>query len=792
MEDLKNILKQLTLEEKLDLISGKDFWHLHALDQFGLKSIMVTDGPHGLRKQLVKGEHIGLSESVEATCYPTASLLASTWDVHLIEDLGKHLGLECRSEEVSVLLGPGANIKRNPLCGRNFEYFSEDPVLSGKIAAAWIKGVQSQGVGASLKHYAMNNQESHRMIVDAIVDERTMRELYLKSFEIAVKEANPWTVMCSYNKVNGTYLSENKVLLTDILKKEWNYQGLTVTDWGACNDRVLGIKAGLDLEMPGSHGVHHKEIKKALKDQTLSHDELDLAVMNVLKLISKANENLKVQIAPYDQELHHQFARKVAGEGIVLLKNDDQLLPIKEHQKVALIGAFAKQPRYQGNGSSLIKPTQISSLYDALYNRMSSNLTYAEGYDSMQDVINQEFEQKALEVSKEADVVIIMAGLTESYESEGFDRKHLSIPKNQESLIKAISSECKHVVVILSNGAPVLMPWKDKVSSIVEGYLGGQASGLALSDILLGDVNPSGKLAETFPNNLEEVLSSKNFPGDHRQVLYKEGLYIGYRAYDSMDIKPLFPFGHGLSYTTFLYSNLVIKKESNLIKISLKITNTGDRKGKEIIQLYVSLNQSKVYRPRKELKAFKKIELNPQEEKEITFEISTHDLAIYQKGFKVESGTYDFYIGASSSDIRLSEKMIIESSDEVVADNILAYHDINKSFNPSNRDYEKLLGYIIPPIQQVKPYHLNSTIGEIKHTTIGKMLYKMVKKEYASVAGEHPTQAMIDMLEASVNEMPLRSLVLFSDGKLSKDRALGMIDLLNHHPIRGIWRLIKG
>jgi beta-glucosidase len=791
MNDLYAILKELTLEQKLSLITGKDFWHLEGLEKYGLKSIMVTDGPHGLRKQLVKGEHIGLSESVEATCYPTASLLASTWDTDLIKELGIHLGKECLSEQVSVLLGPGANIKRSPLCGRNFEYFSEDPLLSGKMAAAWINGVQSQGVGASLKHFLLNNQESHRMVVDAIVDERTMREIYLKPFEIAVKEANPWTVMCSYNKVNGTYLSENKKFLTDILKHEFKYDGLVVSDWGACNNRVLGIKAGLDLEMPASHGAHDEEIKKSIQDGVLKVEEVDLAVMNVLKLIKKGNENLTKDPVKYDVEKHHQFARKVASEGIVLLKNDQNLLPVEDHQKIALIGAFAKHPRYQGNGSSLIKPTKISTFYDAMSERYK-HLSYAEGYSLDQDLEHLDLIDQALEISMNADTILIMVGLTESYESEGFDRKHLNIPKNQESLIHAISSLYKNVVVILSNGAPIIMPWKDQVSAIVESYLGGQASGLALLDVITGDINPSGKLAETFPNHLDEIPSSSNFPGECRQVIYKEGLYVGYRAYDSLKISPLFPFGHGLSYTTFDYVDLNILKEQEDLKISFKLQNTGNRDGKEVIQVYVSPEKSLVYRPLQELKAFKKIELKPNEIKEVEIKIPIKDLSIYQQGLKIEFGKYHFRIGSSSRDIKLEETLLIDTEDVIEKDHVKSYHQNLQPFKPTNEDYEILLGYNVPPIQPDKPYHLNSTIGEIKHTMVGKMLYKMVRKEYASVAGENPTLAMIEMLEASVKEMPLRSLVLFSDGKLSKNRALGMIDILNHHFLKGIWKLMKG
>ena len=792
MIDVNVIVNELSVDEKLDLISGKDFWHIRGLEKYGLPSIMVTDGPHGLRKQLTKGEHIGLSESVPATCYPTASLLASTWDDHLIEQLGNHLGKECLTEGVSVLLGPGTNIKRSPLCGRNFEYFSEDPLLSGRMASSWIKGVQSQGVGTSLKHFLLNNQESHRMVVDTIVDERTIREIYLKSFEIAVKASNPWTIMCSYNKVNGTYLSEHPHFLTNILRNEWNYSGLTMTDWGACNDRVQGIKAGLDLEMPGSHGIHHKEIKKALENGTLKIEELNLAVLNILNLILKSSETLKKDVIPYDKEEHHEFARKVASEGMVLLKNEEHLLPLKDDQKVLLIGEFAKKPRYQGNGSSLIKPTKLSTFYDAMVNRLKDHLTYVRGYSLDQDDIQQSLIDEALNHAENADVILIMAGLPDSYESEGFDRKHLHIPHNQEALIHAISSQYKNVIVILSNGAPVLMPWKDSVKGILECYLAGQASGLALMDIVMGDVNPSGKLAETFPNTLDELPASKHFPGEHRQVQYREGLYIGYRAYDLINKQPLFPFGYGLSYTSFEYSNLLVKTNEDNIAIHFKLKNIGDRCGKEIVQVYVSKEDSLVYRPMHELKAYQKIELQPNESKDINIEILKNDLSIYQKGYKIEPGKYQIKIGSSSKDILLEQEIYVHSDDAIKNDQLTKYHNYLLDFNPNKQDFEDLLEHTIPNVQPIKPYHLNSTLGEIKHTIVGKMIYKMVKKEYSSIAGDNPTKAMVEMIETSLKEMPLRSLVLFSDGKLSKNRASGMIDLLNHRLIRGIWKLIKG
>ncbi|MFA7561593.1 MAG: glycoside hydrolase family 3 C-terminal domain-containing protein, partial [Candidatus Izemoplasmatales bacterium] len=606
----KELVKQMTLEEKCSLLSGKDFWHLKGVERLGIPSIMVTDGPHGLRKQAGKGDHVGLGESVKATCFPTASLLASSWDEDLIKKVGEYLGVECLSEEVSVLLGPGANIKRHPLCGRNFEYFSEDPLLSGKMASAWINGIQEKGVGASLKHYVANNQEAFRLVVNAVIDERTLREIYLKSFEIAVKESQPWTVMCSYNQVNGDYLAENKKLLTDVLKKEWQHKGLVVTDWGANNDRVKGLLAGQELEMPASKGFNDKLVYKQVKKGNVDEKILDERVERIVDLILKASNTLKEPRANYNQELHHELARKVAAESMILLKNENDILPIKKYIKVGLIGEFAKKPRYQGSGSSIISPHVISDAYSAFKEVLGENLVFASGYSLETDEIDQTLIDEAVKAVKSCDVVVIMAGLTDKYESEGFDRDHLDLPMNHNALIEAVAKEHNQVIVALANGAPVRMPWLDDIQGLLEQYLGGEASGEALADVCFGIVNPSGKLPETFPNSLEELPSNQNFPGETRQVEYREGQYVGYRYYDTVDKKPLFPFGFGLSYSKFKYSDIQIETKDNSIKIKLTISNESDVSGKEVIQVYVGKKSAKIYRPKKELKAFKKVEIS--------------------------------------------------------------------------------------------------------------------------------------------------------------------------------------
>lgn len=793
-KEIEKIIKELTLEEKISLLSGEDFWHLRGIERLNIPNIMVTDGPHGLRKQNESSDNVGISNSVPATCFPTASALASSWDDELIYKVGEHLAKECKVENVSVLLGPGVNIKRHPLCGRNFEYFSEDPILTGKLAASFIKGVQSKNIGTSIKHFVANNQETMRMAIDAIIDERTLRELYLKGFEIAIKEASPWTVMCSYNKVNGTFLSENKKLLNDVLKEEWKYKGLVMTDWGACNDRVKGLIAGQDLEMPGNNGLNNSILIEAINQGQISEELLNERVARVIDLILKSKETLNENKDYFDKEEHHSFARKVSSESIVLLKNQNNILPLNKNQKIALIGEFAKKPRYQGSGSSLINPLNLTNAYDAFVEELGDNLIYAPGYSVKNETIDMNLEKEAIEIASKADVVLIMAGLTDIFESEGFDRLHLNIPNNHNHLINEILKVNKNVIISLANGSPILMPWKDKVKGIIEQYLGGEASGEALADVVFGKVNPSGKLAETFPNSLEEFPSNYNFPGEPRQVIYSEGLYVGYRYYDTAKVKPLYPFGYGLSYTTFEYSNLnleIIKKE---LKVRFKIKNIGELEGKEIAQIYISLPDSKIYRPLQELKGYKKVLLKPNESKEIEINVPLSSLEVYYKeGFKLESGIYIVKIGKSSENIVLEKKIEINSKNKLDNDNLQIYKNITNNFNPTKEDFEKLYGKEIPEIQKTKPYHINSVFNEFKSTLIGKMLHKAITKQFVKMMSpEKENEAIIKMVKNMVDEMPFRSVVTFSNGAISKNRAQGLIDLMNKRIIKGIIRIIKG
>jgi beta-glucosidase len=752
--DIKQLINEMTLEEKASLCSGLNFWRLKGVERLGIPSIMVTDGPHGLRKQGGSGDHLGIYQSVPATCFPSAVGLASTWNRTLIEKVGIALGEECQAEDVSVLLGPGANIKRSPLCGRNFEYFSEDPYLSSEMAANHVKGVQSQGVGTSLKHFAVNNQEHRRMSVDAIVDERTLREIYLASFENVVKQSQPWTVMCSYNKVNGEYASENKTLLTDILKDEWGFEGFVVSDWGAVNERAHGLEAGLELEMPSSNGLGDRKIVAAVKNGQLSEQTLDHAVERLLRIIFMAVDNKK-ENASYDKEVHHKLAKEAATESMVLLKNEDKILPLKKEGKVAIIGEFAVKPRYQGGGSSHINPTKLENIYEEIEKVASGvEVCYAKGYDLKSDSSDEQLIEEAKEVAKQADRAVLFIGLPDRYESEGYDRDHLRIPNNHQALIEAVAEVQPNLVVVLSNGAPIEMPWLPKVKGLLEGYLGGQALGGAIADLLFGHESPSGKLAETFPQALSHNPSYLNFPGEEDKVEYKEGLFVGYRYYDTKGIEPLFPFGYGLSYTNFEYSNLVINKAEILdteeVEVTVTVKNTGDVTGKEIVQLYVRDVKSTVIRPVKELKGFEKVELQPGEERTVTFTLDKRAFAYYNvelKDWHVESGLFEILVGKSSTEIILDGTVHVKST-----------------------------------VTLTKHVHRNTTIGDL----MANPILAPITKEMLAKANEGSPFANMsedsdgyEMFEAMMRFMPLRAMVSFNSEKFTDDLLNNLIEELN-------------
>lgn len=669
--NVSEVLKKMTLEEKAGMCSGLDFWNFKGVERLGVPSLMVCDGPHGLRKQedADKADMLGINGSITAVCFPTASALASSFDRKLLYDVGQTLGKECQAAGISVLLGPGNNIKRSPLCGRNFEYFSEDPYLSSEMAAAHIDGVQSEGVAVSVKHFCANNQETRRMISNSCIDERTLREIYLAAFEGAVKKAAPRTVMCSYNQVNGTFLAENKKLLTDILRKEWGFQGIVITDWGAVKDRVKGIEAGLNIEMPGTDGSSDAQIAAAVKNGILEEEKLDKIVEGILQLIDWCMEHRQAGIVfPYDKD--HAKAADVAKECAVLLKNEGQLLPLSKEQKMAFIGEFAEKPRYQGSGSSHIRSWRVDSVLDMVKSGM--DITYARGYDTSSALTNQELLTEAVDAARRAETAVIFAGLPDAFESEGFDRKHLCLPDNQTELIRAVTAVQKNTVVVLHNGAPVEMPWIDEVKAVLEMYLAGEGVGQAETALLFGDANPSGKLAETFPVKLAHNPSYLNFPGCGDEVRYQEGIYVGYRYYDKKELDVLFPFGHGLSYTTFEYSGIRLSKTSvtdkEKLMVSCRVKNTGAVRGREIVQLYVGpLDPAKRKIPAavRALKGFEKLDLGPGEEKEAVFELDQNAFAYYNTtlgDWHTETGDYMVSIGASSRDIRLEEQVHVEST----------------------------------------------------------------------------------------------------------------------------------
>ncbi|BAS26795.1 glycoside hydrolase family 3 C-terminal domain-containing protein [Limnochorda pilosa] len=659
MEDLEALVRQMTLEEKASLCSGATAWTTEAIARLGIPSIVVSDGPHGLRRPAEEGQL--LSRSIPATCFPTASSLACSWDRDLVREIGQALGSESRALGVHVLLAPGVNMKRTPLCGRNFEYFSEDPYLAGDLAAAYIEGVQSTGVGTCLKHFAANNQETDRMTVSAEIPERVLREIYLSAFERAVQKARPWSIMCSYNRLNGTYTSQHRQLLTDVLRDEWGFEGVVISDWGAVEDRVSGLAAGLDLEMPGPSPANDARIVEAVRSGRLDERDLDRAVLRILDLVRRAHREAG-STEGLDVELHHQLARRAAAASMVLLKNQGALLPLDPARpgSVAVLGQMGVVPQFQGGGSSRVNPTKVDVPLDELREAApQASFSYCQGYRE-DGAADAELLRAAVEAARAAEVALVFVGLPDGVESEGYDRRAMDLPAGHVELIKSVVEVQPRTAVVLQNGAPVsLADWVDRVPALLLAGLAGQASGGAVADLLFGEVNPSGKLAETYPARLEDNPSYLNFPGENGRVFYGEGLFIGYRYYDTKRVDPFFPFGHGLSYTTFAYGPLSLSSRemtpAGSLEVSLPITNTGERPGEEVVQLYVRPRRSRLARPVKELKGFAKVDLAPGQSKPVTFTLTIRDLSYYdpdKSGWVAEPGEYDLLVGASSRDIR--------------------------------------------------------------------------------------------------------------------------------------------
>ena len=667
MRDIKKLIGEMTLEEKVGMCSGLNYWHLKGVERLNIPSVMVSDGPHGLRKQDDKADYFSINESIKAVCFPSGATTACSFDRQLLYRLGEALGVECQAENVSILLGPAVNIKRSPLCGRNFEYFSEDPYLTSEMATSHIKGVQSQGVGTSLKHFAANNQEERRMTASATIDERTFREIYLTAFEAVIKEAKPWTVMCSYNRINGVFASEDPKLLTDILRKEWKFDGYVMSDWGAVNNRVVGLKAGMDLEMPGSNGTNDALILEAILQERLDESVLDVAVERILTKLFEFVDNRREAI--FDLETHHNLARQIATESAVLLKNNQDILPLTTEAKIAFIGEFAHKPRYQGGGSSHINSFKVSSALEA--GLKLASITYAKGFETKVDQTNITLLEEAIEMATQCDVAVVFAGLPDTSESEAYDRTHMRLPHCQNELISEVVKVQPNTVVVLHNGAPVEMPWVNEVRGILEMYLGGQAVGEATVDLLFGRANPCGKLAETFPIRLQDNPSYLNYKVVKDEINYGEGIFVGYRYYDTKDLPVLFPFGHGLSYTQFDYHHLSLSQNEMLdtdeLIVSLEVTNTGRVAGKEIVQLYVSDQSNRAIRPKKELKNFVKVELNPGETQTVSMILNKRSFSWYNpkiSDWDVNSGQYEILIGRSVSDIILRDVVTIKSTTE--------------------------------------------------------------------------------------------------------------------------------
>lgn len=790
MKDPKELLAQMTLEEKAAMCDGKDFWHLKGIERLGIPEIMVCDGPHGLRKKDYERKGSSLSASVPSICFPTAVTTACSWDPNLLEKMGKALGGKCLEEKVGVLLGPGVNMKRSPLCGRNFEYFSEDPLLAGELAAAFINGVQSRGVGTSLKHFCANDQETRRMNGDSVVDERALREIYLPAFEIAVKKSQPWTVMNSYNKINGTFGSENAHTQTEILRDEWGFEGAIVTDWGACNERDDGLLAGNDIEMPSSSGSGMRKILKAIESGKISEEILDERVLKILELIKKAADGAEKAAKEgfeFDEEKDHVLAKEIAEQSMVLLKNNG-ILPLDKSKKVAVIGEMAKTPRYQGAGSSQINPTHLDSAYDILV-EAGVDATYSQGYERTlaKAKKNPAHITQAVEAAKAADTVLLFIGLTEDYESEGFDRSHMKLPDAHIELVKAVSAVNKNIVVVLSGGAPVEFDWdNDSVRAILNSYLGGQAGAGAVVNIVLGNVNPCGKLAETYPEKLEDNPSINNFPGNLATVEYRESVYIGYRYYEKAQQPVRYPFGYGLSYTTFEYSGLYLDKsemdENDTLSVSFRVKNTGNVAGSEIAQLYVGDRESTIFRPVKELKGFKKIYLKPGEEQAITITLNKRAFAFFNvntNDWCVESGDFDIYVGASSADIKLTGSVKVTAAPAEIPDyseSAPVYYTGKVQSVPDDQ-FTAVLGRPIPPTERDRslPLTVVDSFETASYTKWGGRFNNAMHK-LIPVFVKGPGA---DFAIGIATQTPIRDFMSMSGGVFSEKMADGLLRILN-------------
>ena len=789
----QDILSRLTLGEKCYLLSGKDFWNTHEYKSKGVPSIMLSDGPHGVRKQEGAGDQLGLNGSVPATCFPTAATMANSWDPALGEEMGKLLGEEAACQDVSVLLGPGLNIKRSPLCGRNFEYFSEDPYLAGKMAAGYIRGIQANGTSACPKHFAANNTELRRMASNSVVDERTLREIYLTGFEIAVKEGDPKSIMSSYNEVNGVYANENRHLLQEILRDEWGFDGFVVSDWGACNDYTEGVRAGSHLEMPGTGGDSPEQLIKAVKEGRITEAEVDVRVdelLDVVLSVRKATEQYKGK--KFDVDAHHAFAQKCSEESIVLLKNDDSILPLRKGANVAVIGEFAQKARYQGAGSSVVNATKVDHTMNVIGDFDLNVVGFEPGYPR-HGATDAAMCQRAAELAGKADVVLMYIGLDEIAESEGLDRSTLALPQCQIDALKAVSDANPNVVIVMSAGSAVEMPWLTQCKALVHAYLSGQAGARAALRVIMGEVNPSGKLSESYPVKYEDCSTASYFPAKERSVEYREGLYVGYRYYNTANVPVLFPFGFGMSYTTFEYSD--IKVDGNSVAFTL--TNTGSMDGAEVAQMYVHAVNPGVYRPNRELKGFAKVFLKAGESRTVTIPLDDKAFRYFNtvtNQFEIDGGSYEIQIGASVEDIRLTATVDVKGTPAVSEDaaKLPSYFkgDIKAV---SDGEFEALLGHAIPDGKWSGTIRANDAIAQLyyakslKARLVWKIMTGMLNK---SIAKGEP-----DLNITFIYNMPIRAIGKMAGGMCSQQMCDGILDIVNGHAIgffKGLGKIIGG
>lgn len=786
-----DIIKQMTLEEKCYLMSGKDFWQTRSIERLGVPNMTLSDGPHGIRKQEGAGDQLGLNGSMPATCYPTAATIANSWDPVLGEEIGEHLGTEAASQGVGTLLGPGLNIKRSPFCGRNFEYFSEDPYLAGKMAASYVRGIQKNGVSACPKHFAANSQELRRMASDSVMDERTLREIYLTGFEIAVKEGHAKSIMSSYNRINGVYANENPHLLQEILRDEWGFDGFVVSDWGTSNDHTEGVRAGSHLEMPTTGGDSDLELVEAVKSSKISQELLDRRVDELLDVILSVTGSIKsLEGKPFDMEKHHAMAAKASEQSIVLLKNENDILPLKKGTKVAVIGEFAQKARYQGAGSSVVNPTKLDHTMCVIGNFNLDVAGFEPGYPRSGKG-NAEMQAKAVELAKKADTVLLYIGLDEISESEGLDRAHMRLPQSQVDLIEAVAAVNPNVVAVMSAGSAVEMPWLPKVKALVHGYLCGQAGASSVLKVIMGDVNPSGKLAESYPVKYEDVSSAPYFPAKERTAEYRESLYVGYRYFETAKVPVLFPFGFGLSYTTFEYSDLTVTDK----EATFTLKNTGKMDGAEVAQLYVSKPDGDVFRPAKELKGFAKVFLKAGESKKVTIKLDDKAFRYFNvdtNRFEVEGGDWIVMIGASVADIKLSGTVSVQGTG---AKSPYDRQKFSKYFsgdikNISDAEFEALLGRPIPDGHWSGTLDMNDAICQLYYSKSG--LARFVYKIMSNMLNKSIGKGKPDLNITFIYNMPFRGIAKMAGGMCTMEMAEGILTICNGHFFKGLGAVVGG